>query len=50
MTHRINYRNARPIACLATRRARAVVASITTRGTMIGTGTTGDGMWTRAAS
>jgi len=50
MTHRTNHRTARPIAVPATFGVRAGAASITTRGTITGTGTTGHGMWTRAAS
>jgi hypothetical protein len=50
MTHRTNRRTARLIAVLATLGVRAGAASITTRGTITGTGTTGHGMWTRAAS
>jgi hypothetical protein len=50
MTHRTNLRTARPIATPATVDVRTGAASITTRGTITGTGTTGHGMWTRAAS
>ncbi|MCD9098289.1 hypothetical protein LU699_10655 [Luteimonas fraxinea] len=50
MTHRTNLRTARLIATPATLGVRADAASITTRGTITGTGTTGHGMWTRAAS
>lgn len=50
MTHRTNLCIARLIAVPATRGVRAGAASITTRSTMTGTGTTGHGMWTRVAS
>ncbi|MGO3127520.1 MAG: hypothetical protein ACTIJY_05575 [Luteimonas sp.] len=50
MTHRTNHHTARPIAAPASLGVHAGAASITTRGTITGTGTTGHGMWTRAAS
>lgn len=50
MTHRTNHRSACLIAAPATLGLRAGAASSTTRGTITGTGTTGHGMWTRAAS
>jgi len=50
MTHRTNHRNAAPTALPACIGLRAAAASITTIVTITGTGTTGHGMWTRAAS
>ncbi len=50
MTHRTNHRLTAPLARLASAVLRAGAASITTIVTITGTGTTGHGMWTRAAS
>ncbi|WP_165971246.1 hypothetical protein [Luteimonas terrae] len=50
MTHRTNRRLHAAIARPASAAPRAGAASITTIVTITGTGTTGHGMWTRAAS
>ena len=50
MTHRTNHRLHAPIAGPASTVLRAGAASITTIVTITGTGTTGHGMRTRAAS
>jgi len=50
MTHRTNHHDADPIAVPACIGLRADAASMTTIVTITGTGTTGHGMWTRAAS
>ncbi len=50
MTHRSNHRDASPTATSVRPGLRAGAVSISMIVTITGTGTTGHGMWTRAAS